>query len=141
MIEVAVNSSGSASGSFSLAAGTLTTQVGGFRVIPAQPIRTVDAELGLAYDNSSGLHRGRLHLVYTDAPSTTSDDLNIFTRFSDNDGPPGAVRCASILMPAPTASSFAKSRSTRRRVISRWFGMIAATVLRTTGWNSGARSA
>jgi hypothetical protein len=60
--------------------------VGGFRLIPAQPSRSVDAELGLAYDISNGPHRGRLHLVYTDAPSTTSNDLNIFTRFSDNDG-------------------------------------------------------
>lgn len=85
-IEVAMNSSGSTSGSFTLAAGTVATQVGGFRAIPAQPSRTVDAEVGLAYDNSSGSHRGRLHMVYTDAPSTTSNDLNIFTRFSDNDG-------------------------------------------------------
>jgi hypothetical protein len=46
----------------------------------------VDAELGLAYDISTGPHRGRLHLVYTDAPDTTSNDLNIFTRYSDDDG-------------------------------------------------------
>jgi hypothetical protein len=85
-IKVAINSSGSTAGSFALAAGIVTTQVGGFRLIPAQPSRSVDAELGLAYDNSSGAHRGRLHLVYTDAPNTTSNDLNIFTRFSDNDG-------------------------------------------------------
>src|SRR4051812_11266368 len=85
-IQVAVNSSGNTVGSFTLAAGTVATMVGGFRSIPAQPSRTVDAELGLAYDNSSGPHRGRLYLVYTDAPSTTSNDLNIFVRFSDNDG-------------------------------------------------------
>ena len=85
-IHMAVNSSGSTAGSFILAAGTVTTQVGGFRSIPAQPNRTVDAELGLAYDVSSGLHRGRLHMVYTDAPNTNSNDLNIFTRYSDNDG-------------------------------------------------------
>ncbi|HSY17537.1 MAG TPA: sialidase family protein [Candidatus Acidoferrales bacterium] len=85
-IQLAVNSTGNTADSFTLAAGTVTTQVGGFRAIPAQPSRTVDAELGLAYDISSGPHRGRLHLVYTDAPSTTSNDLNIFTRFSDNDG-------------------------------------------------------
>ena len=85
-IQVDVNSSGNIAGSFVLAAGTVTTQVGGFRSIPAQPSRTVDAELGLAYDISNGPHRGRLHLVYTDAPSTVSNDLNIFTRYSDNDG-------------------------------------------------------
>ena len=85
-IYVTINSSGNPAGSFVMAAGTVTTQVGGFRAIPAQPSRSVDSELGLAYDISSGLHRGRLHLVYTDAPNTTSDDLNIFTRYSDNDG-------------------------------------------------------
>jgi hypothetical protein len=85
-IRFALNSTGSTSGSFVLAAGTASTQVGGFRVIPAQPSRTVDAELGLAYDNSNGPHRGRLHLVYTDAPNTTSNDLNVFTRYSDDDG-------------------------------------------------------
>src|SRR5258706_4781514 len=85
-IQVAVNSSGSTAGSFTLAAGAVPTAVGGFRSIPAQPSRTVDAEVGLAYDNSSGPHRGRLYMVYTDAPTTTSNDLNIFVRFSDNDG-------------------------------------------------------
>src|SRR5436190_6337253 len=85
-IKFALDSTGSTSGSFVLAAATVPTQVGGFRVIPAQPTRTVDAELGLAYDNSNGPHRGRLHLVYTDAPNATSNDLNIFTRYSDDDG-------------------------------------------------------
>jgi hypothetical protein len=85
-IEVAINSTGNTAGSFVLAAGTVATQVGGFRLIPVQPNRSVDTEVGLAYDISGGPHRGRLHMVYTDAPSTTSNDLNIFTRFSDNDG-------------------------------------------------------
>src|ERR1019366_1707672 len=84
-IKVAVNSSGSTAGSFSRAAGTVATAVGGFRSIPAQPSRSVDAELGLACDTPTGPPRGRLYLVYTDAPSTVSNDLNIFVRFSDND--------------------------------------------------------
>ena len=85
-IEFALNSSGSTSGSFTLSPTTLSCNVGGFRSIPAQPTRTVDAEIGLAYDTSSGPHRGRLYLVYTDAPSTSSNDLNIFARYSDDDG-------------------------------------------------------
>jgi len=85
-IQLAVNASGSTSGSFSLATGTVATNVGGFRLIPAQPNRAVDAEVGLAYDNSNGPHRGRLYMVYTDAPSPSSNDLNIFERFSDNNG-------------------------------------------------------
>ena len=84
-LQMVVNSSGSTAGTFT-SAGSVSTQVGGFRAIPAQPSRSVDAEVGLAYDISTGPHRGRLHMVYTDAPSTTSNDLNIFARYSDNDG-------------------------------------------------------
>lgn len=85
-IVVSTNLTGNIAGSFTTAAGTVATNVGGFRSIPAQPSRTVDAEVGLAYDISNGPHRGRLHMVYTDAPNTSSNDLNIFTRFSDNNG-------------------------------------------------------
>ncbi|MEY4386662.1 MAG: hypothetical protein RLY20_1945 [Verrucomicrobiota bacterium] len=85
-IYLAVNASGNPGGSFTAAAGSVVTQVGGFRYIPAQPNRSVDAELGLAFDISPGIHRGRLHLVYTDAPTTNSNDLNIFARYSDNNG-------------------------------------------------------
>jgi hypothetical protein len=62
------------------------TNVGGFRSIPAQPFRTVDAEAFLAYDRSGGVHNGRAYLVYTDAPSVGTDDLNIFVRYSDDNG-------------------------------------------------------
>lgn len=85
-IQVAVNSTGNTAGSFTLQSATVSTNVGGFRPIPAQPSRTVDAEVGLGYDNSGLAHNGRLYMVYTDAPSTSSNDLNIFTRFSDNNG-------------------------------------------------------
>jgi hypothetical protein len=85
-IKFALNSSGSTSGSFVASPASISINVGGFRSIPAQPSRTVDAEVGLAYDISNGPHRGRLYLIYTDAPSTTSNDLNIFLRHSDNDG-------------------------------------------------------
>ncbi len=63
-----------------------STQVGGFSPIPAQPNRTIDAEVGLAWDRSPGPHHGRIHLVYTDRASTSSDDTDIFTRFSDDLG-------------------------------------------------------
>ena len=77
---------GSTTGAPFVQQANVSTNVGGFRPIPAQPNRTVDAEVGLAYDNSNSVHRGRLYMVYTDAPTATSNDLNIFTRFSDNDG-------------------------------------------------------
>src|SRR5207253_10689993 len=74
-------------------AGSLTgptvitnTSVGGFRPIPAQPDRTIDAEAGVAYDRSTGPHKGRLYAIYTDAADVTTNDTNIFLRFSDDDG-------------------------------------------------------
>jgi hypothetical protein len=46
----------------------------------------VDSEAGLAWDRSGGPHNGRLYFVYTDRPSTSSVDTNIFARFSDDSG-------------------------------------------------------
>lgn len=85
-IFLALNASGNTAGTFASVPATIATQVGGFRNIPAQPNRSVDAEVGLAWDISNGPHRGRLHMVYTDAANTTTSDLNIYTRYSDNAG-------------------------------------------------------
>jgi hypothetical protein len=63
-----------------------TTQVGGFAPLPAQPNRTVDCEAGLAWDRSGGPHNGRAYLMYTDRPSTSSADTDIYVRYSDNQG-------------------------------------------------------
>jgi subtilisin-like proprotein convertase family protein len=82
-IYVNASSDGSNFGPYLVAA---TTDVGSFDLLPAQPIRSVDAEAGLAYDRSDGPHRGRLYLVYTDAPAPGSSDTNIFLRYSDNNG-------------------------------------------------------
>ncbi|MEO6753391.1 MAG: hypothetical protein ABIP85_16565, partial [Chthoniobacteraceae bacterium] len=60
--------------------------VGDFAPIPAQPDRTIDAETGLAWDRSGGPHNGRVYLVYTDRPTTSSADTDIYVRFSDNNG-------------------------------------------------------
>jgi hypothetical protein len=60
--------------------------LGGFSYIPAQPNWGIDPEAGLASDTSTGLHRGRLYMVYTDAPSIGSTDTNIFVIYSDNQG-------------------------------------------------------
>jgi len=62
------------------------TNVGGFRRVPAQPSAKVDAEAGLAYDRSGGKFDGRVYLVYTIAPSTSSDNTDVRVRFSDDDG-------------------------------------------------------
>jgi hypothetical protein len=63
-----------------------STNVGGFRRIPAQPEAKVDAEVGLAYDRSGGAFDGRAYLVYTIAPTTKSDNTDIRVRFSEDDG-------------------------------------------------------
>jgi hypothetical protein len=63
-----------------------STNVGGFRRIPAQPEAKVDTEVGLAYDRSGGTFNGRVYLVYTVAPSTSSDNLDVRVRFSNDDG-------------------------------------------------------
>jgi hypothetical protein len=82
-----VDADGLGPGGFGAAVSVTTTNVGGVRIIPAQSNNFgIDAEVGLAYDRSGGVLNGRVHVVYTDAPSTSSNDTNIFTRFSTDDG-------------------------------------------------------
>lgn len=77
---------GTGAGGFGPQVSATTTQVGSFSPIPAQPQRDIDAEAGLAWDCSGGPFNGRLYLVYTDRPSTSSDDTDIYVRFSANNG-------------------------------------------------------
>lgn len=62
------------------------THVGGFDFIPAQPDRSVDAEPGLAWDRTGGAHNGRVYLVYTLEHPNESNNMDIYVRFSDNEG-------------------------------------------------------
>ena len=61
------------------------THVGGFDFIPPQPDRSVDAEPGLAWDRT-GVHRGRVYLVYTHEVKNESDNTDIEVRYSDDQG-------------------------------------------------------
>lgn len=62
-----------------------TTNVGGFYIIPAQNVESIDAEAGFAFDrNQNSPHFGRLYLVYTDAPAPGDPNTNIMLRFSDD---------------------------------------------------------
>ena len=81
-----LDADGVGAGGFAAAVTATTTNVGGFDFIPAQPERSVDAEAGLAYDRSGGAQDGRVYLVYTDEAPDESNDMDIFLRFSDNDG-------------------------------------------------------
>jgi hypothetical protein len=85
-ISVNLDPDGLGPAGFSTGITATTTEVGGFLAIPAQPRRTIDAEAGLAWDRSGGPHHGRVHLVYTDRPATTSNDTDIYARYSDNNG-------------------------------------------------------
>jgi hypothetical protein len=62
------------------------THVGGFDFIPAQPDRSVDAEPGLAWDRTGGPHNGRVYLVYTLEQPNESNNMDIYVRFSDDEG-------------------------------------------------------
>lgn len=64
---------------------TITTNVGGFRPLPAQPNRTVDAQVALQYDWSGGSNNGTLYMLYTQAANITTNDTDIvFRRSTDN---------------------------------------------------------
>jgi hypothetical protein len=62
------------------------THVGGFDFIPAQPDRSIDAEPGLAWDRTGGMHDGRVYLVYTLEQKNESDNTDIYVRYSDDEG-------------------------------------------------------
>jgi hypothetical protein len=85
-IKFNLDANGLSAGGFGAQSSVTGTNVGGFRPVPAQPNRTIDAEANLAWDTSGGPHNGRLYMVYTDAPSTGSNDTNIFVRYSDDNG-------------------------------------------------------
>jgi hypothetical protein len=71
---------------FSSYVAAAPVNIGGFTGIPAQPNWGIDPEAGLAFDRSNGPHRGRVYLMYTDAPSVGSADTNIFVAHSDDRG-------------------------------------------------------
>jgi hypothetical protein len=62
------------------------THVGGFDFIPAQPDRSVDAEVGLAWDRTGGPHAGRVYMVNTAEQPNESNNTDIYVRHSDDNG-------------------------------------------------------
>ncbi|PWU14633.1 MAG: hypothetical protein C5B50_16995 [Verrucomicrobia bacterium] len=85
-IRISVDADGLGAGLLGASSIASSTQVGGFAALPAQPSRTVDSEPGLAWDRTGGAHNGRVYLMYTDRPSTSSADTDIYVRYSDNNG-------------------------------------------------------
>src|SRR5947209_10365539 len=62
------------------------THVGGFDFIAPQPEPSVDAVPGLAWERTGGPHNGRVYLVYTLEQPNESNNMDIYVRFSDDDG-------------------------------------------------------
>ncbi len=85
-IFIHVDADGLGPGGFGPQTFVTTTSIGGFNFIPPQMTRSVDAEVGLAWDRTSGAHAGRVYMVYTDAPAPSNTDLDIYLRYSDNGG-------------------------------------------------------
>jgi hypothetical protein len=73
-------------GTFGKSTVVTDSHVGGFDFIPAQPDRSVDAEPGLAWDRTGGPHNGRLYLVYTFRFTNQDNNMDIFSRYSDDKG-------------------------------------------------------
>jgi hypothetical protein len=85
-IKLNLDPDGLGSAGFSPVLTNIPINVGGFAYIPAQPNRSIDSEIGLAWDRSGGPHNGRVYLMFTDRPSITSDDTDIYVQYSDNKG-------------------------------------------------------
>jgi hypothetical protein len=72
--------------SFGPSIAATPTNVGGFDVVPVMSDRGIDAEAGLAWDRSGGIHKGRVYLLYNDETPYKSDNTDLFVRYSDNQG-------------------------------------------------------
>jgi len=83
---ILVNTSTTGLDGFGTAGAATSTNVGGMQPIPAQPNRTVDANVGLAFDKSAGPASGRLYLVYADQITGPITNLDVFLRSSDSLG-------------------------------------------------------
>jgi BNR/Asp-box repeat len=71
-----------------------TTNVSLFDAIRPQRSRTVDAEVGLAWDTTGGPYQGRVYLVFSDEHPNGSGDLDTFLMTSDDRGATWAKRSA-----------------------------------------------
>jgi hypothetical protein len=71
---------------FNAESSVVTTPMSGFYSIPAQSSRTIDPEVGLAYDRSGGAHNGRLYFLNTDVAKNGDTNTSNYVRFSDDNG-------------------------------------------------------
>jgi hypothetical protein len=85
-LRVNVDQDGLGPNGFDQSVSVIDAHIGGFHFIPAQVDRSIDAEPGLTWDRTGGIHDGRVYLVYTFERSNGTDNTDIFVRFSDDQG-------------------------------------------------------
>lgn len=85
-IFTSTDADGTHSGQFKVTGSQIITQVGPSDPIPPQQFRGIDPGASLAYDTSGDAFTGRLYMTYTDAPTPTSPNTNIYLRYSDDSG-------------------------------------------------------
>jgi hypothetical protein len=114
-VKVATDYNGLGGGGFSAAVTVVTSNVGTFTPIPAQMNRTIDAQPNLEYSPITG----RLYMTYTDRPSTSSADTDIYETSSpdgtswspplklNDDGATGASQFFSDIAIDPTTGFIA----------------------------------
>lgn len=81
-----VDADGLGAGDFGPRITITSTNVGGFDFIPAQNERSIDAEAGMVWDATGGPFNNRIYLVYTEEPVNESNDTEIYSRTSTDDG-------------------------------------------------------
>jgi hypothetical protein len=86
-IYTALDADGLGPAGFSAPQITVVTQVDTYHpILQSWENAVANPAPGLAWDLSSGPHRGRLYLVYTDASSGNDPATNIFVKYSDDNG-------------------------------------------------------
>ncbi|MEK7678301.1 MAG: hypothetical protein AAB676_20920 [Verrucomicrobiota bacterium] len=81
-----LDSDGLGTGVFGSRSTIGSSNVGGQDHIPSQLGRTIDVEVGLAWDRSGGTYNGRLYLLYTDESPNESNNTDVYVIYSANNG-------------------------------------------------------
>jgi len=85
-VSTSIDLDGQGAGGFTAPVNVVQTNVGIFDNIPPQNDRSVDAEVGVAFDRSGGAYNGRAYLVYTDEFPNESGDTDVMLRYSNDGG-------------------------------------------------------
>ena len=104
-ISVSRDLDGLGTGGFTTPVVVTSTNVGIFDNIPPQNDRSVDAEVGVAFDRSGGAFSGRAYMVYTEETPNESGNTDVMLRWSI-DGGANWGQAIKVNDDAGTASQF-----------------------------------